>query len=353
MASIDDVARVSGVARSTVSYVLSGKRSISPATRERVQAAVRELGYRPHAGARALASSRTSVLALVIPLRADVDVAVVMAFVASIATEARRHDHDVLLLTADEGPDGLRRVAGSAMCDAVLVMEVEADEPRVPVLRELGLPAVLIGVPDDPQGLACVDLDFAATGAVCVDHLADLGHREVALLAPSPAVYARGTGFAVRFLAGFTGAAERRGAAVSTWPCSPTTADVERCLDEITARRPRVTGLVVHNEAVLGALLAALHRRGIVVPTDLSVVAVCADEVAAAEPVPLTSVALPIAEVSRAAVQAAVRQLDGSPVGGVRLVAPHLTARQSTAPPGQRRAVADTTATGRRPRRSP
>ena len=68
MATINDVARAAGVSPSTVSYVLSGRRPISAQTRERVQAAIAELGFHPHAGARALASRRTNVLALVVPL---------------------------------------------------------------------------------------------------------------------------------------------------------------------------------------------------------------------------------------------------------------------------------------------
>lgn len=103
MVKITDVARHAGVSPSTVSYVLSGKRSISEETRRRVRASIRELGYRPHAGARALASSRSNVLALMIPLRSGIAVPVVMQFAVSVVTAARRHDHDVLLLTQEEG----------------------------------------------------------------------------------------------------------------------------------------------------------------------------------------------------------------------------------------------------------
>ena len=69
-----------------------------------------------------------------------------------------------------------------------------ADE-RIPMLRETGIDAVLIGVPADTAGLACVDLDFAAAGELCVEHLAGLGHREVAFIGEAPAVYQRRSGF--------------------------------------------------------------------------------------------------------------------------------------------------------------
>ena len=137
MVRITDVARHAGVSPSTVSYALSGKRPISEATRRRVHASIRELGYRPHAGARALATSRTRVLALVTPLRAGGDGTAAMRFAARVVTAARRHDHDVLLLTQEEG-------------------------------EELGRPCVLVGpldALDDAAAERCVTLLMARLGA--------------------------------------------------------------------------------------------------------------------------------------------------------------------------------------------
>jgi len=331
MVTIVDVARTAGVSPSTVSYVLSGKRSISAETRLRVEQSIRKLGYHPNAGARALASSRTNVLAVVIPFRTDLNVPVVMQFVAAAVDAARAHDHDVLLLAKDEGPAGLRRVAASAIADAIIVMDVEADEPRVPVLLALQRPVVLIGVPDHPQGLTCVDLDFAAAGAACVDHLAELGHRSIALVGPSPAVYRRGTSYAGRFLRGFTDAARSRRLRATPMPCAPSYEGVRACLDQILATDPNVTGIVVHNEAVLGPLLSDLRHRGLRVPDDVSVVAVCPEDMAETQSVELTSVAIPTTEVGGLAVEMAMRQLAGPVASETRLLSPRLVQRASTA----------------------
>ncbi|HWC82405.1 MAG TPA: LacI family DNA-binding transcriptional regulator [Pseudonocardiaceae bacterium] len=332
MVTISDVARDAGVSPSTVSYALSGKRSISTETRHRIEASIRRLGYHPHAGARALASSRTNVLALVVPLRMDLNVPVVMQFVGAAVTAARAYDHDLLLLTKDEGPEGVRRVSASAMADAVIVMDVEASEPRVPVLQSLGRPAVLIGVPDQPRDLSCVDLDFTAAGATAVHHLAELGHRDIALLGPSPAVYERGTSYAGRFLRGFTSAADRHRMAAHSYPCVPSYEGVRTCLDELFRTQPMATGLVVHNEAVLSALLAELSARRISVPQRLSIVAVCPDDMVENHGLALTSVAIPTAEVGQLAVEMAMRQLGGIGQPEIRLLSPRLTVRDSTAP---------------------
>ncbi len=202
MVTLAEVAQHAGVSASTVSYVLSGKRSISATTRQRVEQSIRELGYHPNAGARALAGKRSNIIALMIPLRTDMYVPVMMEIAIAVATTARTHGYDVLLLTGEEGPDAVRRVTGSGLADAMILMDVELEDERLPLLRETDQPSVLIGLPADSTGLTCVDLDWSATGALCVEHLAGLGHRDIAVIGEAPAVYERHTGFAERTLDG-------------------------------------------------------------------------------------------------------------------------------------------------------
>jgi DNA-binding LacI/PurR family transcriptional regulator len=332
MVTITDVAKHAGVALSTVSYVLSGKRVISATTRQRVLASIRALGYHPNAGARALASRRANVIALVLPLRSGMHLPVLMQFATSVVTTARQFDHDVLLVTADEGPAGLRRIAASAMVDGVIAMDVEMHDARVPVLRELERPSVLIGFPADAAGLTCVDLDFYRAGKACVDHLAGLGHRDVALLGAPAVVYERDTGFAHRTRGGFLETAERRGVTAVAQPCEENADAVHRELASLFARRPGLSGLVVHNEAAVWHVLAALPKLGRSVPADVSVLAICPAEVAERGSPSLTSVLVPAEEVGRQAVSLLMRKLDGETVPAATLLSPQLTIRASTAP---------------------
>ncbi|WP_106402067.1 LacI family DNA-binding transcriptional regulator [Actinocorallia populi] len=333
---ITDVARRAGVSPSTVSYVLSGKRTISEETRRRVQESIEELGYQPHAGARALASSRSNVLALMLPLRPGIHVPVVMQFAASVVTEARRHDHDVLLLTQEEGVAGLRRVAGSALADALIVMDVQLHDERVPLLRELDRPSVLIGFPAEPSGLTCIDLDFRAAGAACVDHLAALGHRCVDLVGSPPEVYRRGTGFAQRVIEGFQESCAAHGIESTIHPCEATPEAARAVAERLLALHPGLTAVVVHNEPLVEPLVAAFADLGLRVPQDLSVVALCPDEIAERTALPLTSVAIEAHEVGTRAVDLLMAKLDGLDVPEATLLPPRLTARASTAPPGRR-----------------
>lgn len=331
--TITDVARAAGVAPSTVSYALSGKRAVSEEVRRRIQRTIAELGYEPHAGARALASRRSQIMGLVMPLRRGVYVPILMEFAATIVTEARAHDYDVLLLTGETDADGLRRVANGALADAVILMDVEQEDPRIAALHRLGRPSVLIGLPSARDGLVCTDLDWAAAGRIGIEHLAALGHRRIGLLGQPPEVYQRHTGFAERFSRGFHEAAATHGAAAVSEPSEATFSEVRRALDHLQEVLPDLTGLIVHNEAVLPLLLEELSSRQISVPENLSVLSVEPDSMA--RQYPLSAVAIPVEDIGRSAVKLVVRQLDGDPVEPSTLLPPRLVDHGTTAPPSR------------------
>jgi DNA-binding LacI/PurR family transcriptional regulator len=331
MVTLADVAAHAGVSASTVSYVMSGKRSISRTTTDRVMRAVAELGYQPHASARALASNRTSFIALMVPLRSDMYVPVIMEIVMAVATAAREHGQDIMLLTGGEGPDGVRRIAASGIADAIILMDVELDDERIPVLREAPIPAVLIGLPSDASGLTCVDLDFQAAGAACADHLADLGHRDIALIGESKSVYRRHTGFAARTLDGFQRRTRERRLRAVHRPCDGTFASTAGILTRILDERPTTSGVVVQNEAAIRPTLDLLRQFGRVIPEDVSVVAICPDQLALQSSPQLTSVSIPAEEMGRSAVDLVMAQLSGRPTDGTTLIPPTLTVRDSSA----------------------
>ncbi|GHH44375.1 LacI family DNA-binding transcriptional regulator [Streptomyces candidus] len=333
MVTLADVARHAGVSASTVSYVLSGKRSISASTRERVESSIQHLGYHPHAGARALPGGRPRVIALMMPLRTDVYVPVMMEIALAVATTVRARGYDILLLTGEEGPSGVRRIERGALADAVILMDVELDDDRLPLLRASARPAALIGMPADTSRLHCVDLDFAAAGALCVEHLAGLGHRDVAVIGEASAVYARRTGFAERTLDGLRTRSRELGVRLLHLPCEGSRT-VAATLTRILEQRPATTAFVVQNEAATEPLLTLLRRQRLAVPGKVSVMAVCAEQTAVHASVPLTSIAVPAQKMGRRAAEQVMAQLAGerNAEGEVALFEPELTVRNSTGP---------------------
>ena len=326
MVTIIDVARAAGVAPSTVSYVLNGKRPISADTRRQVEQCIRQLGYRPVNRRTPSPRHRTNVLGLLAPLRAGVNLPALSRFVSATMVAARAHDHDLLLLTHDAGVAGLRRAMSTAVADALIVLDVRESDPRMPALLTLDRPAVLVGTADRPAGLPCVDLDFAPAAERTVGHLANLGHRSVGLVgAPLPA-HAR------RFSRAFEATAARQGVRAKWRPCGDSAEAVGSCLDALFAEDPDITALVVENEVALAGVLEQLRWRGRRVPEDISVVAVCHDDVAERPPLRLTSVSVPTAELGQLAVEMALRQLDEVVPAQVRVIRPALVVRESTAP---------------------
>ncbi|WP_329049057.1 LacI family transcriptional regulator [Amycolatopsis sp. NBC_01488] len=329
-ATIVDVAKAAGVSPSTVSYVITGKRPISPRTRRLVEETIRKVGYQRRPWSSAMVSQRVGVLAMAVPLRGGENTGTEMEFFAAAAAAARARHFDLLLVTHDEGIAGLRRVTSAALADAVIVMEVAADDPRLPILLTAGQPSVLVGVPDRPDGLTCVDLDFRAAGAACVTHLADLGHRSVVHIGPPPETYLGKISYATRFLEGVTTAAARHGMRAASGSCSSSAAEITACLDGLFAEAAP-TALVVDNEKALPLVLAAVHRRGLRVPEDLSLVAVSSETVAKQQRLRPTGVVIPARALGELAVERAALQLDGRSTTGVELLAPRVMVGETTA----------------------
>src|SRR5690606_5577097 len=150
--TIGDVARAAGVSRSTVSYALSGKRAISDEVRARVERAVRELGYTPNAGARALATSQSKVIGLLARFLPDEFAPAMMQYIQGVSDTALEAGYDILLCSDPNGPQALKRITDSRMVDGVVLLNVAEDDDRLPVLRAAPQPGALVGLPGDCTG---------------------------------------------------------------------------------------------------------------------------------------------------------------------------------------------------------
>lgn len=335
MANINEVAAAAGVSISTVSYALSGKRRVAPDTRRRIEEAVRELGYSPNAGARMLAGRRTQIFALTEPLRKDTHAPTHMAFVLATAVAARRNDYDVLLLTDEEAHAGMRRVAANGLVDAILVLDVAPDDPRVQLARQIQTPTVFIGIPKDNEGLVCVDLDFEAAAARAVDLLVDAGHTSIGLIGQVETAYEK-SNFPPRVRASFLERAAERGVVAGYGTSGVTRASRTAARAAAAALLDAgVTGLVLHcaDDAHVG-VLAELAERGLRVPDDVSVISVGATFDTTTLSTPLDSIPLVPEASCELAVSLALQALDDTPPEpGRRLIHPTYHSHGSIAPP--------------------
>ena len=330
-----DVARIAGVSQSTVSYVMSGKRPISEKTRRLVEDAMDQLTYQPHAGARALASQRTNIIALVMPFHTELSAHGLMSFAEQIALSARLRDHDVLLVTADEGPAGLQRVAGRALCDAVVLMEVRTHDERAQLAASLNMPTLFIGLPQVATGpgstLHCIDFDFEGAAELLVGELADAGGEEVAVVGWGPDADARDINYVPRFRGAAERTAARRGVRLRWLAPEPGAGAVEAALAEVLDGPGAPPGLVLASS--VPESVNTLLRRGLRPGVDLDVVALNTHAEAEAFPAPLTAVSPQPRDVSRQAMDWLFQLLDDPQAPGeVRLVPATITRRASVRP---------------------
>lgn len=332
MVTSREVAQAAGVSQSTVSYVMSGRRPISGETLRRVEEAMERLGYRPNSRARALAAKRSHVIGLMIPLSPRIEAASLMRFIQVIASESRRKGHDILLVTDDEGASGIERVVGEQICDGLILMQVETDDPRIPVVRELEVPAIVIGVPGDAEAITCIDADYREAGRMSIDFLADRGHDRVTFIDWPEGLRERKVNFVDRFDAGVEAAAERRGVRVLKEPGGADRDVIGRAVTrglEQGAERP---AFLVPDSGVQAmvqeSLLIAGRRPGV----DVSVLGTGED--GPQQIVPLTTIDFVPPVVSTRAVDLLIGELDGNrPLdGAVHLVQPVITERASTLP---------------------
>jgi LacI family transcriptional regulator len=284
-----DIARSLDLSYATVTHVLSGraeKLRIKAETRQRVMAAAQEMGYRPHAVAKAISTGRTGTVTLVQPTR-HTYLPPQLLFGLSGAAEA--HDLQLTITSAGEDlnaipgapggelPKAIREVAA----DGLLVNYIDAlPAAFVAAIERHRIPAVYL---NNRRAADCVHPDDVAAGALAASHLLALGHRHISYACTAPAARKAGAHYSVSDrLAGCRKALEEAGlpppafwempAAVSEF-VTPAVSD-ERIGDAVRrlSAPDRPTAIVTYSPISALPILIAAAQCGLRVPEDLSVV---------------------------------------------------------------------------------
>ncbi|WP_392675747.1 LacI family DNA-binding transcriptional regulator [Streptomyces sp. LN785] len=322
-----DVARVAGVSSQTVSRVSNGFPGVNEETRQRVLAAMKELGYRPNSAARALKRGDFRTIGVItFTLSTTGNVRTLEA----IATSAAQEGYSVTLLpvavpTQDEVRGAFSRLGELAVDAVIVIMEVHLLDSA-----SLSLPPhVKIVVADSDAGdrYAVVDTDQAGGTRDAVLHLLDLGHRTVWHLAGPEASYA-----AQRRTDAWRRTLEEAGRVPPPLVRGDWSADSGYRAGLHLAEQADCTAVFAANDQMALGLLRALHERGRKVPQDVSVIGFDDIPESGSFLPPLTTVHQDFAEVGRRCVESALRQVrQGEAERGTTLVPTRLVVRDSTA----------------------
>lgn len=332
--TISDVARRAGVSPTLVSFALNDRPGVSPVTRERILAAAAALGWSPSHRARALSTSRSFTVGLVIARNAELLAAdpFFALFIAGLESVLGARGYSLLLRVVASGEaeqNAYRRLAAEGRVDAVLLTDIRVRDRRPALLREVGLPAVAVGRLAGPQPLPRVVLDDRTGVTAAVEHLLSLGHRRIAHVS-GPRHFIHGMG---RRRA-WQKALERAG--VAPGPCIEsdfTAGGGAKATHVLLDEADPPTAIVYANDLMAIAGIAAAASRGIAVPDQLSVTGFDDTELAGYLTPPLTTVRTDIGAWGRATALTALALIEGEQPDDVDLPSAELIIRGSTAPP--------------------
>ncbi|WP_203715915.1 LacI family DNA-binding transcriptional regulator [Asanoa siamensis] len=323
--TIADIAAATGVAVSTVSRALSRPSRVSAATRERIQAAARDLDYVPHPPARALASGRTGTVALVV---SDVTNPFYFGMIRGTQQQLKAAGYAHLLIDTEDSADHeiamlhtMRRsldgaILGASRLPARALVALAAEIPLVTVNRNVrGVPSVVI---DTPAGIA-----------QAVEHLVSLGHRSIVYVSGPTQSWSN----QARWQAMKAALDRHHLPAARVGPFPSGRGSGVAAADAVV--NTGATACVAFNDLFALGMLVRLRERGVAVPADLSVVG-CDDIFGAdfSNP-PLTTLTAPIEQAGRMAVSLLVSRLDHrapQPQRRAVVLPTYLTVRESTGP---------------------
>lgn len=335
MTTIRDVAAQAGVSTTTVSHVVNGTRKVDAGTAARVEAAIRELGYRPNALARSMRRGRTHTVGIVLP---DIS----NPFFGDLARSLEDHmyaaGYSAIICNSDGDSakeSGYLEVLLSKKVDGLLLVAASQPSEHLRHLVETGPPTVVVDRELGELPVPQVLVDNHRGGYLAGRHLLELGHRDIAVIAGPSA-----TGTSARRLEGFHHAIDEAGVPITEerifrgdFRAASGRAAMEGWLQSSSPP----TAVFAENDLMALGALSAAHAAGVEVPDAVSVVGFDGIAFGADVTPGLTTVAQSTNEVAATAIELLFERLRDPLAVPRRVELPvSLLVRGSSAPPPAR-----------------
>jgi len=312
--TLEEIGKLAGVSRSTVSRVINNQPNVRPNVRERVLQVISETGYHPNSAARSLASNRSRIIGLLMPsvLQSAFNDPYYPRILQAISYACNQHDYVVSLFlsqTVDEEQKLIQRIVSSGLVDGLLVTANTADMPFVSTIQEYNIPFVQIGRPrsGDMNQISYVDVDNYAGAHQATSHLIQQGHQRIAQI-----VTVQNTAGIDRDR-GYRQALQERGLTVDEdliELADFSEASGYRAMKALIPKHP--TAVFVQSDSMAIGALRALREDNIRVPQDIAIVGFDDLPIASTTEPPLTTVRQPIYRTGTIAVETLIDILNTS-----------------------------------------
>lgn len=307
MVTLSDVARHAGVSTATVSHVLNGTRFVAAETAQRVREALESTGYQVNPFARALRTATTESIGFV---ASDLSNPYSTAVMKGIEAATRSARHTLLVANSDEDPE-MEREAIAALVQRrvdglVVALTSQSRSETVHELQDLGIPVVLVDAGVEGE-LDQVLVESRESVRILVEHLIDLGHERIAVLAGSP-----GNLNSVERTSGWSAALTGRGLQAATELVRHGGIRADTARREFAALldspEPPSAVFTSSNQMTLG-VWEEINARGLRVPHDIAVIAFDEPSFVNVLSPPLTCIAQPTFSVGLRAVELVFRRI--------------------------------------------
>jgi LacI family transcriptional regulator, galactose operon repressor len=311
--TIKDIARVAGVAPSTVSKALNGSMEVSETTRANVTAVASRLGYRPNSIARSLKVRRTHTLGVITN---DREGAFTTAMVHGLADVASSHSFGVFLCNSYGGFAKERQhieLLLDRQVDGIIMTGFKVEQRGAPAAPTRDVPLVYLYSYTSATDSPCILPDDEGGARLAAEHLIGLGRKRIAFLNGPPSYEATHLR-----LAGYRSALQEHGLPAETGLIE-TAADWNqdsgfRLAQQLIAQPARPDAILCANDDLAAGAILGLSELGLKVPRDIAIVGFDDRPFAAHLPIPLTTVALPLIEMGEVAAKKMFDALSGEQI---------------------------------------
>lgn len=314
--TLKDIARATGKSVTTVSSALNDYDDVSQETKDLVRRVAREMGYTPNVAARQLRKKRTDTLGIVLPTFGPrFSDPFFSELLAGIGNQAAGEGFDLLVSTRSPGPDedeAYRKIVSRQRVDGLLVVRTRRDDPRIAFLAAQSFPFVVFGRTEQELDFPYVDEDGLMGMKLAVQHLIDVGHRRLALIAAPPDLM-----FAKYRLAGFRQAMQENNLAIDESLIlvgDLTQRNGHQLAAKVLDRPDRPTAIAAGNDLMALGAMTAVQERGLLVGRDIAVTGF--DDIPPAQysHPPLTTVHQPIYRIGRLICEVLIKCIRGEPL---------------------------------------